>query len=144
MNFFSKLALVVLASICLKTQIKAEEIQIQGTIEVSNAPADYKQWKMRKLLMQLQREENNVKICSLLQPAAVFGSVFFSIATVCYIASILTGGGDRHSGKDLVNSIKNMIELIKAPFTLQYKKNKAHDAIEDINEEIATRESVVA
>lgn len=138
MNYILRLLLIV-AGISGCAKIAADDVQVQGTIQIISAPTDYKEWKMRKLLMQLAREKNNVTICSLLQPAAVFGSVFFSIATVCYIASIVTGGGNRHSGKDLVESIKNMIELIKAPFTLQYKKNKSRDAIEEIDEVIEKR-----
>lgn len=140
MNYILRLLLVA-ASITGFAQSVAQDVQVQGTIEISNTPVDYKVWKMRKLAMQLIREKNNVVIYSLLQPAAVFGSVFFSIATVFYIAAIVTGNGDKHAGRDLVKSIKNMIELIKAPFTLQYNKNKSQDAIEEIHEEFERREA---
>lgn len=140
MNYILRLLLIA-ATISGVAQSYAQDVQVQGTIEIANSPIDYKVWKMRKLAMQLAREKNNVVIYSLLQPAAVFGSVFFSIATVVYIAAILTGNGDRHAGKDLVKSIKNMLELIKAPFTLQYKKNKSRDAIEEIQEEFERRET---
>lgn len=143
MNYLLKVLLVI-SSIGFGAQVSAQEVQIHGTIEISHAPFEYKNWKMRKLLMQLAREKNNVLKYSLLQPAAVIGSVFFSIATVFYAAAILSGKGNRHSVKDLVKSISNMIELIKAPFNLQYWKNQSCDAIEEINEEFARRELIAA
>lgn len=123
-------------------QLFAQDLQVEGTISITQSPIEYKNWKTRKLVMQLAREKNNVLKYSLLQPAAVIGTVFFALATLVYAASIFNGNDDRHDAKNFVNSIKNMLELMKAPFTLQYKKNKSYDAIEDIREELAERESI--
>lgn len=141
MNIFKAMICVIMIVCAAKSY--AQDVQLEGTVTLSSGPVEYKDWKTRKLVMQLAREKNNVLKYSLLQPAAVIGMVFFALATVVYAASILNGNNDRHDSKDLVKSIKNMIELTKAPFTLQYKKNKSYDAIEDITEELASRDQVV-
>ncbi len=120
----------------------AQDAQIQGTVHICNQKPDYTKWKLKRIHMQLQREHNNVTICSLLQPSAVIGSVVFGTMAVALAVSVFSGNGARNDAKDLVKSIQNFIELVKAPFTLQYEKNKANDRIAELDEERVKRESI--
>ncbi len=120
------------------TPLAGQEKQAHGTIVITTTPTNYTTWKLKRAIMQLKREHNSVAINSLLQPAAALGSVFFSTAVVILTIGVLSGGG-RDTMKDLIHSIDAVISLIKAPFTLQYEKNKALDRIAELNEELAKR-----
>jgi hypothetical protein len=124
--------------------VPAQEAQMQGTILITTTPPDYGTWKLKRINMQLNREHNSATISSLLQPAAVLGSVLFGSMAILLAVSVFSGGGTRDAGKDLVNSIDLFIRLVKAPFTLQYEKNKACDRIAELHEELARRGSATS
>lgn len=138
MNIFTK-AVFALALSFLGAPLLAEEIKIEATVNISPDFVDYSMWKTKRIEMQLQREHNTLLSSSLLQPASVLGSVFFSAAAILYTIAIFSGNGNRDDAKDLVKSIEALIHLVKAPFTLQYEKNKARDRIARMIDHLAVR-----
>ncbi len=119
--------------------IKAEEVPLQGTIVITTTPPDYTKWKAKRIFMQLIRENNTVTISSLLQPAAVIGSILCATCGALFLIRAVHGQSDRENVRDIFRTIELLIDLIKAPFTLQYEKNKARDRIAELSEELAKR-----
>ena len=127
MNKTCSISLFFALIIACFAPLHSQEAQVQGTIQITTTPPDYSTWKSKRIYMQLKRENNNVAISSLLQPAATLGTVFFgAMAAIILTISVLSGGG-RDNAKDLVRSVETFIRLVQAPFTLRYEKNKARD-----------------
>ncbi len=138
MNLLKKTVFAIALSF-FSAPMLAEEIKIEATINIAPDIVDYSLWKTKRIEMQLQREHNTLLSSSLLQPAAVLGSVFFSAAAILYTIAIFSGNGNRDDAKDLVKSIEALIHLVKAPFTLQYEKNKARDRIARMIDQLRIR-----